>query len=97
MIGLDWFLSRIYSNITVDTGSYSYSLPDEIASISALIINGAIVEASSDLLPLYVSLQDSDGKFFSSYCANVIISPVCSFEDVAYGMYNTSYCIVITS
>ena len=33
----------------------------------------------------------------SSNCANVIIFPVCSFEDVAYGVYVTSGRIDVAS
>ena len=49
-------------------------------------MNGGRVESSSDFSPLSVPLRYSDSKFPSSNCANVIISPVCSFEDVVYGM-----------
>ena len=43
----------------------------------------------SDSSPLSVSLQISVNKPPSSNCANVITSPVCSLEDVAYGVYVT--------
>ena len=97
------------SNIFVDIGSSSDLSPDEISSILASLNNGGIVELSSYFSPYLslfsVPLLDSDSKCLryydskppSSNCANVNISPVCYFEDVAYGMYNTSGRIAIAS
>ena len=36
-------------------------------------------------------------KFPSSNCAKVIIFPVCSWDDVAYGIYKTAGCIASAS
>ena len=83
------------SNISAGIGSASDSLPDVILSILTSLINGGRVESSSDLSLLSIQLRDSDSKFPSSNYVNVIIFPVCSFEDVEYGMYNTAGLIAI--
>ena len=44
-----------------------------------------------------VSLRFSVIKFFSSNCAKIITSPICSLEDVAYGVYVTVERISIAS
>ena len=90
-------MSQISSNISIDIGSASYSSPNEISSILDSLINDGRFELSSYLSPFYVPLRYSDGKSPSSNCANVIISLVCSCEDVPYGMYNTSGHISIAS
>ena len=78
------------SEISVDIGSSSYSSPEYIVSIYYSLINGGIIELSSDSSLISESSQVSDHKFPSSNCANVIIFPVCSLEDVSQGMYDTS-------
>ena len=87
----------MYSNIYVGIGSASYSLHDDITSIYASLINYGRVELSSDLLLIPVPLRDSNSKFTSSNCANMIIPPVNYFEDLAYGMYDTAGRIAIAS
>ena len=83
-------MSQISPNISIDIGSESDSSPDDIASILDSLIDGGILELSSYPLLLFVLLQDFESKFPSPNCVNVIISSVCSFEDVAYGMYDTT-------
>ena len=78
------------SNISLDIWSWSHSFPESIASIYSSLSSGGIIEFSSDLSPLYASLGVSDNKFPSSNCANGIIFPFCSFEDVAQVMYDTA-------
>ena len=52
-------------NISVNIGSWSYSSPESIASISSSLGSGGIIKLSSDLSQLSVSLRGSDGKFVS--------------------------------
>ena len=61
--GRDWLTPQISSNISVDIGSSSDSLPESITSISSSIIYSGIIESSSDSLPLSASSQVSDNKF----------------------------------
>ena len=56
-----------------------------------------IIDSLSDSSPLSVSLRVSLNKFPSSKCANVIMSPVCYLDDVAYGVYVTAGRIAIAS
>ena len=63
-------------------------------SISFLLI---IIDSLSDLSPLSVSLRVSLNKSPYSNCENVITSPVCSLDDVAYGVYVTAGRIAIAS
>ena len=97
MIGGEWLPSWIYFNISIYIGSESDSLPEDITYIYFSLINGVRVESSSYLLPFSVSLQDSDSKSPYSKCADMIIPPVCYFEDVVYRMYDTAGLIVIAS
>ena len=83
MLGWYLLLPQISSNISVDIGSESDSLPDDIASIYDSLINGGRV--------------DSDSKFPSSNCVNMIISPVCYLGDVAQGGYVAAGKIAIAS
>ena len=92
-----WLPSQTYSNISVEIGRSSDSFPDDITSIYSSLINGARVESPPDLLPLSVLLWFSDSKLPSSKFVNVIISPVCYFEYVAYGMYDTAGHVSIAS
>ena len=56
-----------------------------------------IIDSLSDLSSLSVLLRVSLIKFPSSNCANVITSPVCYLDDVAYGVYVTAGRIAIAS
>ena len=60
-------------------------------------MNNGRVKSSSDLFLISVLLRGCDSKPPSSNCANVIISPVWSFKDLSYGMYETTGCIDIPS
>ena len=81
-VGWVLLLSQMSCNISLDIISWSDSSLDSRFSIYCLLI---ISDLLSDLSPLSASLQFSVNIFSSSNCANVITSPVCSFEDVAYG------------
>ena len=91
------YLRHGCSNISVDIGLSSDPLPEYIASIYFSLSSGGIFELSSDSSLLYALLQDSDDKFTSSNCTNLIILPVCSLEYVAQGVYVTERRIAIAS
>ena len=95
MLGRDWLPSQLSSNICVDIGSALFLSPNNISSLSSSLVNGGRVESSSDSSLLSVLLQVYDSKFPSSNCADVIISPVFCFEDVTYGISDTSGRITI--
>ena len=65
--------------------------------MSKYILLLIIMDSLSDPSSLSVSLRVSFNKFPSSNCANVITSPVCYLEDVAYGVYVTAGRIAIAS
>ena len=64
-------------------------------SISSFPSSGSIIESSSYLSPISASLQFLVNIFLSSDYDNVIISTVCSLEDVAQGVYITAGRIAI--
>ena len=97
MIRWYWLQSIISYKISIYIGLSSDSSTDNIVSISSSLIISTRVGFSSDSLPLSAWLRDSDSKSLYSNCAYVIISSVCFFENVAYGMYNTAGCIAIYS
>ena len=86
-------------NIFLDIGSSSDSSLESIAYVSSKLSCGGIIKWPLDSSPLssslYANLQVSDDKLPSSKCVNVIIFPVCSFEDVAQGIYDIDGCIAI--
>ena len=57
---------QMSSNISVDIGSSSGSLPEDIVSISSLLINGGTVELSAYFLTLSASPQVLDNLFLVS-------------------------------
>ena len=87
----------MFCKISVDIRSWSDSFPESMASISSFLSSGGITESSSDLSPLFASLRFLVHIFPSLDCVNVIISPVCSLEDVAQGVYVTAGRIAIAS
>ena len=87
----------MYFNISVDIGSSPDSSRKSITFVSYMLSSGDIIESSLDSTPHSASLQVLYTKLPSSNCANVIIFPVYSFEDVAYGVYTTDIFIAITS
>ena len=80
-----WFLSRIYSRgfVLIDPSSESFSVDD------------SSIEAKID--SYYTSFRSFSTKFPSSNCAKVIIFPVCSWDYLACGIYNTAACIASAS
>ena len=73
------------------------SLNFSVSSIFSISFSLIIIDSLSDSSPLSVSLRVLLNKFPSSNCADVITSPVCSLDDVAYGAYVTVGGIAIAS
>ena len=94
MFGWVWFPSRMSCNVSVLIRSPSNFYFSLRFSISCLLI---IIDSLSYSSSLYVSLRVSLIKFLSSNCVNVITSPVCSLEDIAYGVYVTAGRIAVAS
>ena len=68
-----------------------------MASIYSSLSSGGIIELSLDLSTLSTLLRFLVSIFPYSECANMIIPPVCSLEDVAQGVYATAGRITIAS
>ena len=84
-------------SISVDTRSAPDPFPESITSISFSVINGSMIELSSDLSPIFALSRVSDNKPPSSNYANVIITPVPPLKYASQGMYDTAGNIAIDS
>ena len=92
--GWVWLPSRMSCNVSVLIRlSSNLSFSSRFSISCSLIIIYLLLDSS----PLYVSLRVLVNKPPSSKCANVITLPVCSLEDVAYGVYVTIGRITIAS
>ena len=80
-----------------DFRTYKVVIELFFSSIFSISFSIIIIYLLSDLSPLSVSLRVSVNTFPSSNYANVITSPVCSLEDVAYWVYVTVRRIGIAS
>ena len=84
-------------NILTQTRNDAESGDSSLESIFSISCSLIKIDSLSDSSPLYASLRVSVNVFPSSNCANVIKSPVCSFKEVAYGVYITARRIAIAS
>ena len=63
--------------------------------LESYYVDNSLIEYIID--SYYSSLRSFSIKSPSSNCAKVVVSPVCSCDDVAYGIYETDDRIAIAS